>query len=107
MVLDKSLDDVSSHHSAPAIPDPFPQIISEKKRNPRRPRRAAGAAKVAITGQTAAQAATRRAATGPASVPGNVLAEKIIVSNLPTDVNEAQVKVCTIFIILFSKKFQL
>jgi len=79
MVLDKSLDD----------------IISDKKRNTRRPRRAAGAAKAAITGQTAAHAATRRAAAAPAAgapVPGNVLAEKIIVSNLPTDVNEAQVK---------------
>jgi len=79
MVLDKSLD----------------EIISDKKKNTRRPRRAAGAAKAAITGQSAAQAATRRAATAPATttpVTGNVLAEKIIVSNLPTDVNEAQVK---------------
>ena len=40
-------------------------------------------------------------------MPGNVLAEKIIVSNLPTDVNEAQVKVCTNFSIFFIKKFQL
>jgi len=79
----------------------FLQIISEKKKtNTRRPRRAAGAAKAAITGQTAAQVATRRAAAAPATkapVAGNVLAEKIIVSNLPTDVNEAQVKVCPFF----------
>lgn len=85
----------------------FLQIISEKKTT-RRPRRAAGAAaKAAITGQTVAHAATRRAAatkTAPAAaaaaaaVPGNVLAEKIIVSNLPTDVNEAQVKVCANFL---------
>ena len=96
MALDKSLDDVCIPSSAPTVSDLFWQIISEKKTT-RRPRRTAAAAKAAITGQTAVQAATRRAATAPTAarpVPGNVVAEKIIVSNLPTDVNEAQVKVC-------------
>ena len=71
------------------------KIIKTKNTNRRRPRRSAGA-KAAATGakQTTAVAAAAKAAKSKLPPPAvTQIAEKIIVSNLPVDVNEAQLRV--------------
>jgi hypothetical protein len=70
---------------------PFHQIIGSKRRvrrnNPRR-----GAAKASIIGTKATAVAPVAARTKVAAA-GGVPTEKIIVSNLPIDVTEAQIRV--------------
>lgn len=87
-VLDKSLE----------------QIIAEKPKNNRRPRRARGASGAlgtrsrytstipAANGVAAKQAAAAAVIVGQAGAPSPQTSDKIIVSNLPLDVNEAQIK---------------
>ncbi|PVG01381.1 hypothetical protein CPB86DRAFT_101702 [Serendipita vermifera] len=87
MILDKSLD----------------SIIAEKKKGKKRPARRPGsgahAAKAKLVGKGGlpAAAATKRRASAPGaadtpSASSATMAVKIIISNLPTDVNEAQIK---------------
>jgi len=99
-------------------PLPF-QIIADKKKNTRgrQGRRGGGAgaggtahsakAKLVGKGGTPAVAAKRRAAaataatSAPAVASSATTAVKIIVSNLPIDVNEAQIKVSLILFFIF------
>jgi THO complex subunit 4 len=98
---------------SPLPPLPFlpllKQIIADKKkggpkkRTARRSGTGAHAAKAKLVGRgglPAATAAKRRAsAPGATDTPASssaTMAVKIIISNLPTDVNEAQIKVCKI-----------
>ncbi|KAF8196025.1 hypothetical protein BJ912DRAFT_847107, partial [Pholiota molesta] len=72
-------------------------IISSKPKTARRGsgRRAAGAARAQVLGKPVATPAQRtRAAAAPVVAPKAVAqgSEKIVVSNLPGDVNEAQIK---------------
>lgn len=76
----------------------FLQIISSKPKTGRRGsgRRAAGTARAQVLGKPVATPVQRaRAAVAPVEAPKAVAqgSEKIVVSNLPGDVNEAQIKV--------------
>ncbi|KIL61050.1 hypothetical protein M378DRAFT_180202 [Amanita muscaria Koide BX008] len=74
--MDKSLDD----------------IISSKKVVTRRGTRRRTSARTAVLGNPTISPVTRARASAATTAPSNNAAEKIIISNLPIDVNEAQVK---------------
>ena len=105
--MDKSLDEVSpfSWSRVVFISLKISQIISSKPKA----RRGAGrrsSARAQVLGKPAVTPVQRaRAAASPATDAAKAVtqgSEKIIVSNLPGDVNEAQVKVCQISFCLFS-----
>lgn len=66
------------------------QIISSKKA--RRPTRRRTGARAAVLGAPTVSPTTRARAAAAATTSNP--ADKIIVSNLPADVNEVQIKVC-------------
>jgi THO complex subunit 4 len=77
------------------------QIISTRPRNPRRGTNRRGAARAEVLGKTGASPSTRAryagalpAANGAKAATTSSNADKIIISNLPDDVNETQIKVC-------------
>ena len=80
------------------------QIIASNPRESRRRRGASrrGAARAQVLGNPVVTPVQRvRAAATPATDTAKAVtqgSEKIIVSNLPGDVNEAQVKVCRFFV---------
>ncbi|KAG0702015.1 hypothetical protein DFH29DRAFT_526257 [Suillus ampliporus] len=73
------------------------EVIATRPKGVRRGagRRAGAAAKAQVLGTTGAHPATRTATTGATKAAGTTSAQpadKIIVSNLPADVNDAQIK---------------
>jgi THO complex subunit 4 len=81
------------------------QIISSKPKAGRRGAGRRSSARAQVLGKPVVTPAQRaRAAATPATDAAKAVAqgsEKIIVSNLPGDVNEAQVKVCDFFLLFF------
>ena len=97
VTLDRSLDEVRCSTFACLILCltifVICQIISSKKASRRTPRRRTGA-RAQVLGAPAVSPTTRARAAAAATTSNP--ADKIIVSNLPADVNEVQIKVCRV-----------
>ncbi|KAH9836193.1 uncharacterized protein C8Q71DRAFT_708576 [Rhodofomes roseus] len=97
--MDKTLDEVSRRprrRHRPSLTNHVAQIITTRPKGIRRSTSRRGGAKAAVLGSPTNPATRARAAAngakGTPAASQQQPADKIIVSNLPTDVNETQVK---------------